>query len=749
MNMQTRLREDLAGTEPLESPAPLQASLFDIWNVLKLRFRTFAISSVTLFAIVALAALLSPRYYTGTARVMVDPRQNNVANLQQVLAGLPTDQATILDQVQILQSRKLAGRVVDKLHLVDDPEFRPLGPSLISWLNPLNWVAPRVSDTLPADQREAFRREKVIDRFEDDLSVSQVQLSTSISIDFSSHDPVKAARIANEIAQAYVEDQMNAKLEATQQATQWISARLGKLAQDARVAEAALQKYKTENHLTDVATQTGTGTVSVLDQQIGAATTQLMQAEMDRAQAEATYARVKSMVSSGHAAEVSQVVSSPLISQLRQQQAELVQKQAELSARYGSEHPKMLDLMAEQRDLDGKINQEIQRVVGTAANDVAVASAREGALRASLKQLEGQSSVQGQARVEERELEANATSSRALYDSFVDRMKQTEQEQTLQLPDSRIISTAAIPEQASFPPMRIVLGAAVPLSILFGFFVCLMLERLDNGFRTATRVEESLGLPVLATLPETGVKTRLPGGNDTRPIAASEVIDHPFSSYAESIRGLQMGLSLSNVDRIPKIILVTSALPGEGKTTTTVSLARHAAQMGRRSILIDCDLRRPGVHKTLLGEESQFDLIDVLQGTCATEDAIVRDARSPLDLLTVVKHVKNAPDLLESQALKRTLAQLASSYDFVFVDSAPVLPVNDTKLLARLADAVLFVVRWENTPRNAASDAIKVLRDQRAPLAGVVLSRADEKRFHYYSFGYGDYRYSYAKYYRA
>ena len=754
MNVQTRLQDDLIEHERESAPAEegLHTSIMELWGILRMRFRMFVASAGALFVVLVLAALLAPRYYTGSARVMVDPRQTNIANLQQVLAGLPTDQSTILNQVQILQSRKLAGRVVDKLHLVEDPEFKPNGWSLLHLINPMTYVAPSVTDSLSADQRQEYQREKVIDSFEDDLSVSQVQLSTSLAIEFSSHDPIKASRIANEIAQAYVEDQMNAKLEATQQATQWISARLGKLAQDARVAEAALQKYKTENHLTDVATQSGTGTISVLDQQIGAATTQLMQAQMDRAQAEATLARVRSMVNSGHAAEVSQVVSSPLITQLRQQQATLVQKQAEMSARYGSEHPKMLDLMAEQRDLSTKINEEIQRVVGTAANDVAVASAREAALRSSLKQLEGQSSEQGQARVQERELQANAVSTRALYDSFVDRMKQTEQEQTLQLPDSRIISGATIPEQASFPPMKLVLGASLPLSLLFGLFVCLLLERLDHGFRTASRVEEALALPVLATLPEAMPSKSLAARSGDRvgdSGAASEVIDRPLSSFAEAIRGLQMGLSLWNVDQVPKIVVVTSALPGEGKTTTALSLARHVAQAGNKVLLIDGDLRRPGVQKTLGAEVTDVDLIDVLQGTSRVEDALTKDARSPLLLLPVTKHVKNAPDLLDSQALKRLLGQLRGVFDFIVIDSAPILPVNDTKILARLADAVVFVVRWETTPRNASADAIKLLRDQRAPLAGVVLSRADTKRLHYYSFGYGSYHYAYSKYYEA
>ncbi len=476
-----------------------------------------------------------------------------------------------------------------------------------------------------------------------------------------------------------------------------------------------------------------------------------MQAQVDRAQAQATLSRVRSLVNSGHAADVSQVVSSPLISQLRQQQAELVQKQAQMASRYGPEHPKMLDLVAEQRDLQTKIDEEIQHVVGTAANDVAVASARAYALESSLHQFEGQSSVQGQARVEERELEANASSTRALYDSFISRIKQTEQEQTLQIPDARIISRSPTPTSQSFPPLFLVFAASVPGSLLFGLLVVLMLERLDHGFRTVGRVEEVLGLPVLATLPNL-IPAKLLGNSARareRIVAADSVIDSPLGTFSESVRGLQMGLALSNVDQSPKVVVITSAVPSEGKTTTALSLARHAAQSGKKVVLIDGDLRRPSILKMAALEAHEFGLIDVLRGTCTLEQAMVKDPLGPLSMLPAVKSVSNAPDLLESHAMQRLVEQLSSSFDLVVIDSAPILPVNDTKILARLCDAVVFVVRWEQTPRNAALDAVKALRSVHAPLAGVVLSFADTKRFHYYSFGYAGYAYSsaYSKYY--
>jgi capsular exopolysaccharide synthesis family protein len=207
-----------------------------------------------------------------------------------------------------------------------------------------------------------------------------------------------------------------------------------------------------------------------------------------------------------------------------------------------------------------------------------------------------------------------------------------------------------------------------------------------------------------------------------------------------------MGISLSNVDRAPRVILVTSALPAEGKTTTALSLARHLAQTGNKVVIMDGDLRRPNIRNLVSLGDNEIDLIEVLRGAATLDQAIRPDAKGSTFILPVAHHVKNAPDLIESQAMAKTIERLRTAFDYVIIDSAPILPVNDTKILAQLVDTVVFIVRWEQTPRNAALDAVKALREVRAPLSGVVLSRADSKRFHYYSFGYGSY-YGYSNYY--
>jgi len=746
--------------EPDQSGPEL--SLYELWQVARVRARVIfgtALAFLTLVAVIDLA--LTP-LFTGTAVVMIDDRQNKTVNLDAVLSGLPTDQASILNQIQILQSRELATRVIAKLGLDRDPEFSAAQKTWLSYLgllNPLAWLPHNMPDSLLSSQEAQDKiKDAVINKFEDRLRVAQLQQSTALEIDFESRDAAKAARIANAIADAYVEDQLNAKFEATLKATQWLASRLGQLSDQARRAQDAVEKYKADNHITEVVGPQGTGTISVLDQQIGALNTQLIQARTDLAQAEANLVRVRSLVSSGHAAEVTQVVSSVMIGQLIQQQATLIQKEAEMATRYGPLDPKMIDLQAEKRDLDAKIAEEVGHVVATAENDVAVARTREGSLESSMDRLESQSAVQGLAGVKLRELEANAASSQALYDSFVARSKETQQQEGLQIPDARVISWSAIPTIASFPNNSIVFGVAFPAALFVGFLVAFMLERLDHGFRTTQRTEQVLGYPVLSTLPDVGslrttpAKARggkLSGAKSDSGTVANLVIDAPLSSYSEAIRGLQLGISLSHIDKPPKVVLITSALPGEGKTTTALSLARHVAQSGQRVVLVDCDLRRPAVKDTALLTSLTTDLIDLLQGRVTLDEVLVKDAKSSAMILPVLKTVKLAPDLFFSQALAKIVDELRGRFDLIVLDTAPVLPVTDTRILMPLADAVLFVVRWESTPRDAAASALKSLRAVHAPVAGVALTRADTKRFHYYSFGYGAYYNSYRKYYDA
>lgn len=729
------------GLDVDRTSAPRPDNLFDLTDLLRMvqvRRQIIIGTALTVITLTAIYLFQITPLYTARSVVMLDQRANKVVDVSAVISGLPTDPTTIQNQVQILRSRSLAGRVAEKLGLDADTEFGggQLGQpkhSFLHWLNPLTYLTKQPAP-LTEEQLRALRKNAEIDSVLGSEEVSEVGDSTAIAIDFSSAEPGKAATIANAIADAYVEDQLNAKFEATQKTSQWLADRLQQLSSQVQGAEAAVQQYKADNNINETATGT-----SVVEDQLGQINGQLVLARSDLAEQEAKYARVIELQRTGHADDVSQVVASPLIGQLRAQETDLLRQEAELNARYGPRHPKMLDLEAEKKNLLQKINDEVERVIETVASDVAVARAHVNSLQASLNQLEGETSAQNKASVKLKQLEANATSTRSLYEAFLSRFKEAQGQGGIETPDARVISRAETPGGPSYPNKQYTLGIAIPAGLFLGLLLALVAERLDSGFRTNVQLERLIGLPVLAALPEIA-------GAQQEHKPADQVIEQPLGAFTEALRGLQIGLAHSNLDKKVKVILVTSSVPEEGKSTVSLSIARLAAKSGQKVAIVDADLRRPSVAKLLGIEHLEKGIVDVLAGDAALESCLTDDPKSPAKALLATKSAGNPPDMLGSAAMQKLVARLAEKFDLVVIDSAPLLPVHDARVLARLADAVLFVVRWEKTPRDAVAVAARTLAETQTHVAGIALTRADSSRYKYYAFGYQDYA-SYHKYY--
>ncbi len=716
-------------------------TLFDLTDLLRMvqaRKEIIIGTAATVITLTIIYLFQTTPLYTARAVVMLDQRENKVLDVSAVIAGLPSDPTTIQNQVEILRSRSLAGRVVDKLHLDDNPEFGggPLGKphhSFLHWLNPLTWLG--ASAPLPSEEDlKAERRNNEIDSI---LSIEKISVdgdSTAISIDVDSSSPSESARIANAIADAYVEDQLNAKYEATQKTSQWLADRLQQLSGQVQAAEAAVQQYKADNNINETAAGT-----SVIQDQLGQLNGQLVLARSDLAEQEAKYSRVLMLQRTGHSDDVSQVVASPLIETLRGQETDMLREEAELNAKYGPKHPKILDLEAQKKNLMAKIDDEVQRVIQTVGNDVAVARAHVASLQGSLDQLEGATSSQNKAAVKLKQLESTATSTRSLYEAFLSRFKEAQGQEGITTPDARVISRAVVPTSPSYPNKQYTLGIAVPAGIFLGILLAMVAERLDAGFRTNVQLERMVGLPVLSALPEV---TTL----DVAERPADLIFSKPLGGYAEAIRGLRLGLAQSNVDQKVKTLLVTSSVPEEGKSTVSLSLARLAAKSGQKVIVIDADLRHPSIAKALGFTKIDHDIIEVLTGEATLEAALLKDEKSSVSVLASTRSAVNPPDLLGSEAMAKLIGKLTEKYDLVIIDSAPLLPVHDARVLAPLVNSVLLVVRWEKTPRDAVGVAARTLADTQAHVAGVVLTRADSSRYKYYAFGYQDYS-SYHKYY--
>ena len=731
--------------------------------MLRIRRKLIIGTAIAVVALVTAGVMQLTPLYTATAVVLLDQRQNSAEPTDAALSELPSDQTTMQNQVQILTSLKLMDRVADKLRLDQDPAFnskpgplagfyrqlqsfftQTLQPVFTQYLDRLPWIQSRMKSRAGADaasdgETHASRNDAdavnrtIARRLLSHLTVSPVGVSTTINVSYRSPDPYRSALIANGVADAYVEDQLEAKFEANQKTTQWLSRRIQDLSKQAENADAAVQRYKATHHIT-----TPVNGMSVVDQQIRDVNSQLVVAKADLAEKQANYNNLMALQAAGKVANASQVLSSPLVATLRGQETDLNRQLADLSSRYLPSHPKIQDLQAQKENLEGKISEEIQRIAESIRNAVGIASAHVGSLEQSLARLEGKGAGQDQSSVQLTALQSAATSTRSMYEAFLGRLSQTQDRNGIQAPDARVISNAEVPASPSFPKKTLSIALAIPAGLVLGLILAFLAERLDSGFRTIADVEAMVGLPVMATVPEV---TAAPGQTVT---AADIVIDKPMSSFAEAIRGLQLGLILSDVDRPAKVVLVTSSVPGEGKTTVAVSLARIAASSGLRTVLLDCDLRRASSGKAL-GSQFSKSIVDVLTGTAPLEKCLVKDDKSGAFTLPSVNTPGNPGDLLSSQIMQKIVNRLREKFDFIVIDSPPVLPVNDAKILSRLADAVLFVVRWEKTPREAVLSSIRALTDVRANVSGIAMTRADNERFRHYSYGYQDYK-EYSRY---
>ncbi|MCE9649108.1 MAG: polysaccharide biosynthesis tyrosine autokinase [Parvibaculum sp.] len=720
---------------------------FDLVGLLRsLRRRLGLIIGITvgLTALALVGIFQVTPLYTGEAMVLLNMQKTQVIDIEAVMSGLTADSATIDSEVEILRSRSIARKVIEKLNLMNDPEInRTLAPAtFISEINPLVWIGSIVGkkQVLTDAEQQAALLNAAIDTFLSGEKITRNGLTYVVSVTFNSESSQKAANIANAIADTYILDQLEAKFDATKRANEWLSQRLDGLRHQVQESERAMEIYRSASGLE------GADGVTINEQQLSELNAQLILARADLAEKQAKYTRAKQILTSGGSIEsVVDVLQSKTISDLRQREAEIARQQADLSSKYGPRHPSIVNAEAQRKDIVRQIGAEVQRIVAGIQNESAIAQSRVSALETSLHQLQSTAGQNNQALIRLRELTREAAANRTVYESFLGRFKETSQQQDLQTSDARVISAATPPQRPSYPRKGIVLFVALVLSGAVGVGVALLLERLDNALKTRPEIEEALGMACLGSIPETPNELDKDGKRIEPP---NYVLLKPLSAFAESLRSLRSALSLSNVDNPPKIILFTSALPDEGKTTTAVSFARAAAHAGISTLLIDCDLRHPSVHKTLGVKAPKEGIVELLASRADMEQAIQRDEPSGLAWLAVAAGAANPPDVLGSAQMKHLLADAREKYDLVILDTAPVLPVADSRVLSKLVDKVVFVTRWSQTPRDAAQSAVKELRNFHADIAGAVLTVVDTAKQAKYGYGDGGYYYRrYSRYY--
>jgi capsular exopolysaccharide synthesis family protein len=678
---------------------------------------------------------LTPRY-TAEATVMLDTRKNQMVDFASVVAGLQGDAIVVRSEVEILQSRALAAKVADKLNIDAIPEFNPSlakpGP-FEPLLHPIQWVARRLKHISgapteaagDAEAAERDRKSREVRALMGRVTIANDGKSYLISIRAQSEDRALAAKIANAYVDFYLLDQIEAKFDAIHRASIWLNDQLSDLRDKARNSDRAVQLFKEQNNLTEAKGATLT------EQQLSELNSQLIVAGADRAQKEASLRQLQDQIRAG-SIDAAAVLDSPLVQKLRSDEAGLQHQLAEDSARYKPSHPTMVNLRAEIDDVKRKIDDEANKTVRGLQGEVNAARAKENALRETLDGLRKDTAHEGKLDVQLHELERDADANKLVYESFLNKFKQTTTQEDFQQADARLVSSALEPTVPSYPNKVMFVGFAFMISIFVGILLAFLLERLDNGFRGSEQIEKILGLSTLGLVPNI-IRQELP---------QDLVVKRPTSQYSEAIRSIRTALRYSDIDHPPKVVLVTSSLQSEGKTVFATSLARSVARSGGKSLLVDCDLRRPSIAK-LMVTDAEPGLLDVFSEGANVESIIRVDEGSGMHYIPSKSGTANPQDILGSQHMRSFLERMSAVYDLIVLDAPPVLAVSDPIILSHFVDTTLYLVRWEKTPRPVVSGAMKLLAANGGPVAGVVLSRVDSRK--HSTYGYGDAVYYYGR----
>ena len=669
-------------------------------NILRRRWRLASgvLVLVTLAAVAA--AFLIPRVYTATANLKIDPNEHLATDLSQATTNGPPDQAIVDSEVAVMKSREVARRVVEQLKLTSDEEFKPKH----------GHFAPGTPGY----------EEGVIDEVLGKLDAKRETTTYIIDLNFKSKDPQKAARIANAFAQDYIATSIGLKTSTAAQQSDWLRDRLQSLGADVDRAQSAAARYRIEH---GIAAGAVGGTVT--DQQIGTITTQLATAESEAAAARSNYEAAQAQASRGTDA-VSSVLNSPTIVDLRRQRAEVTRDMADVRTHYGPRHPESIKVQQQLDSIDSQIRDETQRIIAGLASDARASEARAGALRNQLDGLTGRLASNSQSASEADTLQKQADSRQALYAQLAASAQQATQAQHANQTEAQIIGNAATPTEPSFPKKPLFAALGLVVGLILSVALVFALESLDVGVRTVEDVEQRVGIPFIAAAPLIGTGRRIGRVRVKRGAAWDFVIDKPMSGYAEALRNTRSALSLGQVDRRVKTIAITSALPGEGKTVTAVSLARIMAMSGDRAVLMDCDLRQNAMHG-LLNEAPKAGLVEVLTGRAMLDEVLQPDKVKGLDILPLTKSAYMPQDLLGSAAMSKLLEGLVERYDVVVLDCPPILAVADARTLSALADATLMVVRWGRTSRHAVRAALTLLESDGSYIAGTVLNMVDTR----------------------
>ncbi|RWP39646.1 MAG: polysaccharide biosynthesis tyrosine autokinase [Mesorhizobium sp.] len=749
--------------KPLPSSDPVSADDFiDVERLLGMAARqakvVAACAAIGLFLGV-LYLQTTPPTYMATSRVLIDEGLNKVVDeVSAASVSMQTDSA-ILSQIEILHSARLAAVVVDKQKLDQNDAFMDPPTSAVSkaagfvrgvvrYFRPNPAVGTADITQLDPATRDAMiassRRDYAILKLQDEVQAERIGRSYVISIAYQATDPALATAVTKAYADAYLADQLDASFDATERAAVWLQGRLTELRESSQAAALAVEKFRAEHGL---AVDDGQ---LISDKQLSDLNGQLIEAQADTARASARYQQYKSIVESGSdnafrdAAISADQPSNSIISTLKTRYLTVAKRQQDIEANFGAEHPQAVALAKERADISAQIFGELKQLTESYRNEYEVALARETALRANVALAAGKSSIDNQSQVKLRELEQKATALSTLYQTFLGRYEEASQQQSFPVGKIRVISDATLPKSAATPRTSIVLGLSLVLGVMLGAGVGGLNEFRERFFRTGEDVRDRVGLKFLGYLPIIGSKVakddkRDDGQPDIKTAQSASAaerrarmrvsIDAPASMFSETLRSAKIAFDVVMEGQGSRVIGVISVLPGEGKSTVAANLAGLLAANGSKTLLVDGDLRNPGLSRSL-GMEAEQGLMEAVVSGQTWQSVGKIDRQTKLAIVPAVPrgHFSHTSELLSSAGMRRFIDNAKETFQYIVVDLPPLGPVVDAKAFAPLADGFVLVTEWGRTPRAMVQSILSSESYIANKIVGVVLNKVDLKK---------------------
>lgn len=676
-------------------------NLVELLSIFRRRLKLFLLVFVVVALAGGVATMVMQPKYTASTLLKVEPSGRDPTNNRGLEGGEQAVGPFLDTEISVAQSWRVGEAVVDQFNLTQDADFTKTP------------TPPGLSAEAAKAQMGKRAYNGVVGKVLKGLTVSRTGQTYVLAFAYTALDPKKATTLANAFAAQYIATSVKLRMEAADAQAQALAGGVNKLAEDAHNASAAAANYRAQTGLVDATNGT------VLQQQATTIAAQLSAAEGRLAGTQAQLNEALQQRGAGASDAVVGVLNSPVIQNLSAQRATLLRERDEIATRYGPKHPEYLKIQQQLEGIDGLMKQEMERVIDSLRADARATGAEVASMRSHLAALQGQLASSSRTEVQAQSLDRDAQSKQEVYNQYNLAQQQAAQAQRTQNADAVLLAPAIAPTYPSFPNVPLFMALGAVLGVILGLVAVFLAEAFDPGIINARDAETALGQPMLASVPLVPRKVLKQFGAGPERYAVAK----PMSAFAESFRSIRSGLAYGGVAS-PRVICMTSALPAEGKSVTTLTFARVLGLGSHSVAVVDCDLRRSSL-ANLTGKEVKNGLVEVVTGKATLAQALITDEVPNVSLLPLSAASFSPADLLGSPKFLATLDELRSRFDYVLLDTPPVLAVADARAVALLSDTVVFLCRWSKTPRAAAAAAIHLLEQDGARIAGVVLNMVD------------------------